>query len=63
MRSRFGSEGKKEKGEGKITMVRRGKDAMKENPRENKYEPAWMPRLIKEGKDREMYVVSILKAT
>lgn len=63
MRSRFGSEEKKGKGEGEIAMVRRGKDAMKESPRENKYEPAWMPKLIKEGKEREMYVVSILKGT
>lgn len=56
MRSRFGSEEKKGKGEGEIAMVRRGKDAMKESPRENKYEPAWMPKLIKEGKDREISI-------
>lgn len=36
---------------------------MQEGPREDKHELIWLTRLIKEGKDREIHVGSILKAT
>lgn len=42
-------------------MVGGGK--MQQRPREDKHEPVWLTRLIKEGKDREIHVGSILKAT
>lgn len=43
-------------------MFRGGKSAMQEGPKVNKHS-IWLTRLIRKGKDREIHVVSILKAS
>lgn len=62
--SRFGREGKKGRA-GRIAMFRGGKSAMQEGPRVNRVNKhsIWFTRLIREGKDREIHVGSILKAS
>lgn len=42
-------------------MVRGGKDAVQEGPREDKHEAVWLTRLTKQGKDKGTQVGSILR--